>query len=473
MENTTNLIHLGKRQDKDYGSTVTVQEDDMRGNTLILGSKNSGKSALMANLAVQDIQRGSGLIFFASNMEVLRTIISHIPKEREDDLVLIDPMATERQVGIPLFEKVPAAQVPQKAGQLLQVLDVMNSTFDRMHWDMFAPLLFDERTPQVTLHHMRYLLENSAMRTIFLEALYPEGVPPYTEIASPKLYLLDRCSQNSVITNIFGQAKSTVDLKPKLHGNGIVLVHLPLKPYNNFDSQFFWHTLMNAYLLDPETARTHKKRLYIDDIWDISNCVQPYFHAANTNGIDCVYSVQNLYSFSDEARVTLLSSSPNKIVFSTSRRDAELIMTYNNAEYFYAEKDNPFVGNRPGTAHVFLEQSTMHDSEFVVLTPDALQFDEKRYTAVTKKFYKTCGTSIEDIEKEKYAIWKKVDEKYLASDKATEAEGKNLKQEADDAFFDPFKPSAATRDPFSSSLKDPFAEKSDTAARPNPFDPPQ
>ena len=85
---------------------VALAASDSLRHVHILGPNGVGKSTLMANLALQDIQAGHGVVVIDPKGDLVTDLLARMPGERLDDLVVLDPTDAE-PVGIDAFAGNP------------------------------------------------------------------------------------------------------------------------------------------------------------------------------------------------------------------------------------------------------------------------------------------------------------------------------------------------------------------------------
>lgn len=67
-------------------------EDRLR-HTWLLGPTGTGKSTLIANMVLQDAAAGHGLVVVDPKSDLVEEIVSRLPQDRHDDLIVLDPTA--------------------------------------------------------------------------------------------------------------------------------------------------------------------------------------------------------------------------------------------------------------------------------------------------------------------------------------------------------------------------------------------
>jgi len=124
-----------------------ISLNDLERHLWIIGGSGMGKSALLRRLAIEHIHAGHGFAFFDPHGDEIEALIDHIPPERFDDVVLIDPSDTTCAVGLnPLFG-VPEHDRPKVAENLVLV-------FARIWGDGFR-----ERSQDILRNALRSLLD--------------------------------------------------------------------------------------------------------------------------------------------------------------------------------------------------------------------------------------------------------------------------------------------------------------------------
>ncbi|MBU1159608.1 DUF87 domain-containing protein, partial [Patescibacteria group bacterium] len=120
---------LGKNIYRGDEKMVYMNDDDRRRHFYIIGQTGTGKSVLLKNMIVQDIQEGKGVCFIDPHGSDLQDILARIPKERIDDVIYFNPGDTSRPMGLNMLEYDP--QYPeQKTFIVNELMGIFNKLFD-------------------------------------------------------------------------------------------------------------------------------------------------------------------------------------------------------------------------------------------------------------------------------------------------------------------------------------------------------
>jgi hypothetical protein len=91
---------LHKNQSTVYG----LKRADRRRHLYVIGKTGTGKSTLLANMAINDLKNDEGLCVIDPHGDLVETLLNYIPSRRINDVVYFDPADPERTVKINLFE---------------------------------------------------------------------------------------------------------------------------------------------------------------------------------------------------------------------------------------------------------------------------------------------------------------------------------------------------------------------------------
>jgi hypothetical protein len=73
--------------DLETNQAVSIGDIERRSGFYILGKPGFGKTALMVNMALQDIENGHGLFFLDPHGDAVNDIVMRLPSTREKDVI--------------------------------------------------------------------------------------------------------------------------------------------------------------------------------------------------------------------------------------------------------------------------------------------------------------------------------------------------------------------------------------------------
>lgn len=86
------------------GRALVLKAEDRLRHLHVLGPIGSGKSWLLANAALQDIERGDGLLLLDPKADLVEDVLARLSEDRTEDVIVLDPSATEAPVGFNVLQ---------------------------------------------------------------------------------------------------------------------------------------------------------------------------------------------------------------------------------------------------------------------------------------------------------------------------------------------------------------------------------
>src|SRR3989344_5815076 len=68
-----------------------IKEDDRRRHMYIIGKTGTGKTTLLENIAIQDIQNGQGIAIVDPHGEFAEKMLDFVPSSRINDVIYFNP----------------------------------------------------------------------------------------------------------------------------------------------------------------------------------------------------------------------------------------------------------------------------------------------------------------------------------------------------------------------------------------------
>src|SRR2546423_13869638 len=94
MEHEHHIAFVGERNQWGANSPFGIGLHERRQHVYVIGQTGTGKSTLLRNLILQDIEAGRGVALIDPHGDLAAEILEHIPSWRTDDVVYFDPMSS-------------------------------------------------------------------------------------------------------------------------------------------------------------------------------------------------------------------------------------------------------------------------------------------------------------------------------------------------------------------------------------------
>jgi hypothetical protein len=188
-------VHRGKR--------VTVRLDPAlrTRHTYVVGASGTGKSTLLLNMIVQDIEAGAGVGVLDPHGDLIEEILARVPEDRIRDVVLLDPADEAYPVGFNVLQAHSEVEKNLLASDLVAVFRRLATSWgDQMTTVLGnAILAFLESDRGGTLLDLRRFLVDRDFRREFLATVHDAEVVHYFEKEFP---LLKGHPEASILTRL-------------------------------------------------------------------------------------------------------------------------------------------------------------------------------------------------------------------------------------------------------------------------------
>ncbi len=120
---------LGVNNFRNVETKVFMTKEDRLRHMYVIGQTGTGKSTLLKNMIIQDIQQGSGVCMIDPHGVDILDVLANIPKERYEDVIYFDPSYTPRPMALNMLE-YDARFPEQKTFVVNEMLSIFNKLFD-------------------------------------------------------------------------------------------------------------------------------------------------------------------------------------------------------------------------------------------------------------------------------------------------------------------------------------------------------
>ncbi len=218
-----------------------IKRDDRRRHMYVIGKTGMGKSSLLENMAIQDIQNGEGVCVVDPHGEFSEKMISAIPDNRIDDVVYFNPADKEFPLAFNILESINDDKKNLVASGMMGVFkkiwpDVWSS---RMEYILNNAILALLDYPGSTMLGVNRMMSDKDFR----KRVYPKIKDPVVksfwlnefdkwddrfrkEAVAAIQNKVGQFLSSSTIRHIVGQPKSTINIEEIMNQRKILIVNL-------------------------------------------------------------------------------------------------------------------------------------------------------------------------------------------------------------------------------------------------------
>ncbi len=333
-------IHIGTNIHQGQEYPVTLDAGSRLSHTHIIGATGVGKSTLVANMILRDIEEGRGCAIFDPHGDICDDILKRIPIHRISDVILIDPSDSEYPIGFNLLEAHTEAEKIVLSSDLV-------SAFKRhaTAWgdNMTAVLqnavntILDSTRGGTLIELKRFLIEesfrNEYLTSVDDPSLHYYWQNEYTMVRkgiAPLLTRIDTFLRPKLVRYMLAQ-KSGVDISECLRENKIVLLKLSQGLIGEQNS-YLLGSLFLAKFNQAALARQSESRnerspymLYLDEFQNfITPSIERILSGARKYALGITIVHQELGQVQDNSLLNSILSNPKtRICFRLGDNDAK------------------------------------------------------------------------------------------------------------------------------------------------------
>lgn len=233
---------FAKTEFKNQETIFGIKTPDRRKHIYIIGKTGTGKSTLIANMAIDDIRKGRGVGIVDPHGDLSETILDFIPNRRLSDIVYLEPFDTERAFSLNVLEITDDSEKDLVASGIVSIFYKLygNSWGPRLEYILRNVILTLLEIPNSTLVDVLRLLTDSryqdrviedhlkdpVLRDFWLKEFKRMPDSMRAEAISPIQNKVGRFVASTMIRNIIGQPKSSIDFGKAMDEGKILILNL-------------------------------------------------------------------------------------------------------------------------------------------------------------------------------------------------------------------------------------------------------
>lgn len=239
--NEENINIFAETNFRDQRKKFGIKLDDRRKHMYVIGKTGMGKTVMLENMAISDIESGFGLAFIDPHGESAERLLNFIPEKRLKDVIYFCPFDTEYPVAFNPLETVSEEHRHLMASGILEIFkkiwpDVWSA---RMEYILNNCLMALLEYPNSTLLDIMRLLTDKDYRNKIVSGLKDPVVKNFwvnefsryhekfqVEAIAPIQNKVGQFLTNPLIRNIVGQPQSSFSIRQIMDEGKILIVNL-------------------------------------------------------------------------------------------------------------------------------------------------------------------------------------------------------------------------------------------------------
>jgi hypothetical protein len=327
-----------------------IKAKDRTKHVYVIGKTGMGKSTVLENMAVQDIQNGEGMAFIDPHGKTADLLLDYIPEHRKKDVVYFAPFDLDYPISFNVLEQVdPDKRHLVVSGLMSTFKKIWQDAWSaRMEYILTNTLLALLEYPNATLLGVNRMYSDKEFRKDVVahitdptvKAFWTEEFAKYTDKfaaeATPAIQnKIGQFTSNSLIRNMIGQPKSSFDLRKILDEKKILIINLSKGRVGEQNANLLGGMLITKIYLaamsradaSPALMRTLPQfYLYVDEFQSFANeSFADILSEARKYKLNLTMAHQYIEQMEEEVRAAVFGNVGTMIVFRVGAYDAEVL----------------------------------------------------------------------------------------------------------------------------------------------------
>ena len=428
----TDLTPIGKTNFRGTDMSFGMWPDDRRRHMYIIGKTGMGKSVLLENMIMNDIQKGRGVAVIDPHGDLAEGIIGLIPKNRTNQTIIFDPSDTNWPIAFNMLENISDDQRSFVASGLVGI-------FKRIFGDSWGPRL--EHTlrntilalmeyPNTTLVSIPLMLTSEVYRSKVVKKITDPVVKKFwtheygkltpqqrNETAGPILNKVGQFLSSTILRNVLGQPKNSFSLRWAMDNKKIIIVNLSKWKIGEDASSLLGAMMVTKFQLDAmsraDILESERKDfyLYVDEFQNFAtDSFSTILSEARKYKLNLVMANQYIDQMTEEVKGAVFWNVGTLVSFQVGHHDSAIL-----AEAFSGDIEADDLMNQKKYT-IYLKQlidgmpspifsaatfppHPRDEAEFADRYQKILQVSRERYCKKRSLVEEKINKSMEEIEK--------------------------------------------------------------------------
>jgi hypothetical protein len=349
-------LELGTSIFRGQSKSVYMTDEDRRRHLYIVGQTGTGKSTLLGNLIIQDIQAGKGLAIIDPHGELVENALGFVPKERLDDVIYFNPGDLSRPMGINMLDynydkpEEKTFIVNEMIGIFEKLYDLKATggpMFEQYMRNALLLLMEDMPNEPATLVEVPRIFSDPAYRNRKLERIHNPVVIDFWQkeatkaggeasLANMTPYITSKFTgfiSNDYMRPIIGQPKSAFNFRQAMDDGKILLINLSKGRIGDLNASLlgliFTGKILMAALSRADISEGEKRRdfyLYIDEFQNFAtDSISTILSEARKYKLDLIIAHQYIAQLTEKIRDSVFGNVGSLLSFRVGVTDAEFL----------------------------------------------------------------------------------------------------------------------------------------------------
>jgi len=351
---STSGILLGHNNSSGNEVQIRITPEDRLRHLYLIGQTGTGKTTMMKNMVIQDIQNGDGVCMIDPHGSDIFDVLGSVPKNRIDDVIYFDPSYTSRPLAMNMLE-YDANYPEQKTFVVNEMLGIFNKLFDmktaggpmfEQYFRNSVLLVMESPETGNTLLDVSRVLSDKSFRDMKLNSSKNPVIVQYWREVAEKAggeaslqnivpYItskFDVFMSNDIMRPIISQEKSSFNFRDLMDNKKILLINLSKGKLGDINANLLGLIIVGKILmaaLSRSDSLGHNLPpfyLYIDEFQNITtDSIATILSEARKYKLGLTIANQFIAQLSPEIKDAVFGNVGSVIAYRVGSDDAEYL----------------------------------------------------------------------------------------------------------------------------------------------------
>jgi len=327
-----------------------IKAKDRTRHMYVIGKTGMGKSTLLENMAVQDMQGGEGMAFLDPHGKTADLLLNYVPEHRIKDVVYFAPFDTDFPISFNIMEDVGYDKRHLVVSGLMSTFKKIwvDAWSARMEYILSNTLLALLEYPGATLLGVNKMLSDKEYRNKVVanvsdpavKSFWVDEFGKYTEKfaaeATPAIQnKIGQFTNNPLIRNIIGQPKSSFDIRKMMDERKILIINLSKGRVGDQNANLLGSMLITKIYLGAMSRADASESLmkslpqfylYVDEFQNFANeSFADILSEARKYKLNLTIAHQYIEQMEEEVRAAVFGNVGTMVAFRVGSYDAEVL----------------------------------------------------------------------------------------------------------------------------------------------------
>lgn len=350
MEDQDKVTYFGSTDSRGERKAFGIKSIDRSKHVYVIGKTGMGKSTLLENMAIQDIQGGNGIAFIDPHGGTAEKLLEYVPKERVKDVIYFAPFDMDNPISFNIMEDVGANKRHLVVNGLMSVFEKIweDAWSARMAYILQNTLLALLEYPGATLLAVNRMYTDKEFRNKVVANVtdvsvrsfwvdeYAKYTDKYAQEATPAIQnKIGQFAGNPLIRNIIGQPKSSFNLRQVMDEKKILIVNLSKGRVGEGNARLLGSMLITKLYLAAMSRADEKASalaklpqfyLFVDEFQSFADkSFADILSEARKYKLNLTMAHQYIEQMEDEVREAVFGNVGTMIAFRVGAYDADIL----------------------------------------------------------------------------------------------------------------------------------------------------